>query len=66
MGYVYESLMTSFLVVYEFYDVHKIIEMLLQKRSTNTFSALGCFLDFSSFRHKSTQLLWARKNGQDL
>ena len=54
VGYADESLMISFLAVYEFYIIHKNIAMLLQKIDTNTFSAVGCFLDFSTFRQKST------------
>ena len=53
-GYVDESLMISFLAVYEFYHIHKNISMLLQKIATNTFSAVGCFLHLFCFRQKST------------
>ena len=54
VGYVDESLMLSFLTVYELYHIHKNIGMLLQRIATNTFSAVGCFLHFSSFWQKST------------
>ena len=63
VGYVDERLMISFLAVYEFYHTHKNIGMLLQKIATNTFSAVGCFLHFSSFRQNSTvtgKQDWAR------
>ena len=53
VGYADESLTISFLAVYEFYIIHKNIAMLLQRIDTNT-SAVGCFLDFSTFRQKST------------
>ena len=65
MRYVDESLMISFLAVYEFCNIHKSIGMLLQKIATNT-SAIGCFLHFSSLGRKSTSLLRERKNGQDV
>ena len=58
--------MISFFAVYEFYHIHKSIGMLLQKIATNTFSAVGCFLHFSSFRQKSIELLRRSKNGQDI
>ena len=52
---VNESLMTSFLAVFECYHIHeKFWGMLLKKIATNAFSAVGCFLHFSSSRQKST------------
>ena len=65
MGYVDESLMTSFLTAYEFYHIHKNVGMLLQKIATDT-SAVGCFLHFSSFGQNSTWLLRETKNGQGI
>ena len=46
VGYVDESMMISFLAVYEFYNIHKNIGMLLRKIATSTFSVSGCFLHF--------------------
>ena len=57
-------LMTSFLAVYEFYHIHKDIGMLSQKTSTNIFSAVGCFLHFSSFG--KSQLNFYERARQDL
>ena len=54
VGCVDESLMTSFLAVYEYYPIHNRNGMLLQKIATNTFSTVGCFLHFSSVKQKST------------
>ena len=64
VGFVEESLMTSFLA-YEFYHIHINTEVLLQKIAINTFSAAGCFLHFSPLG-KRRKLLWTSKNGQDL
>ena len=54
VGYVDESLMISFLAAYEFYHKHKDIGLFVQKIATNTFSDVGCFLNFSLVRQKST------------
>ena len=54
VGYVDESLMISFLPVYEFYRIHKNIGTPLQNIATNAFSAVGFILHFSSFRQNST------------
>ena len=47
--HVDESLMVSFLAVYEFYHIYKSIGMLLQNIATNTFSVVGCFLQLYFF-----------------
>ena len=49
VGCVDESLMTSFLAVYQFYHMHTNVGMVLQKMATSS-SAVGCFLHFSYLR----------------